>query len=365
MHRPSLVLVHGSYGTAAGWLPFQAAMQSRGYAVHAVDLPWEKSPRTGGLPDLQDYVDALVSFVRSKQLKSIALVGHSFGGVVVSLATEALQKETKVLVFLDGYILQDNENCLDFLPKPFVERLHAEAAETGGWCFSKSISVNDWAASFYNDAFFDTAKKAWDKCHGEPIRVWQDRVTLPASFTNTSRPSIYVRFLDDKCLPSEHWELMAQRLPKCTTCRIPGSHFAFATQPESVATALDAALQQTLALDPDGQCWNCEDASSMVEIGPCRAKDLNRYLAATNVDYELNPHPTASQFKLSTIDIPCEGLLPYSTPFTKIHNKVERASFRTESPVSTLTMPSFMQNLAPFVKPQTPRSTCDSGEELA
>ena len=88
MARPSLVLVHGNFGTAAGWSPFQAAMESRGYDVHAVDLPWERSPRTGGVPDLQDYVDALVDFIKSKQLKSVALVGHSFGGVPVSLATE-------------------------------------------------------------------------------------------------------------------------------------------------------------------------------------------------------------------------------------------------------------------------------------
>ena len=88
MSRPTLVLVHGNFGTAAGWSPFQAAMELKGYQVYAVDLPWEKSPRTGGVPDLQDYVDALVSFVRSKQLNNIALVGHSFGGVPVSLATE-------------------------------------------------------------------------------------------------------------------------------------------------------------------------------------------------------------------------------------------------------------------------------------
>ena len=86
--RPSLVLVHGSFGTAAGWSPLKTALEARGYEVHAVELPWNKSPRTGGVPSLQDYVDTLVNFVRSKELKSVALVGHSFGGVPISLATE-------------------------------------------------------------------------------------------------------------------------------------------------------------------------------------------------------------------------------------------------------------------------------------
>lgn len=102
MARPSLVLVHGSFGTAAGWAPFRAAMTSRGYEVYAIDLPWDKSPRTGGLPDLQDYVDTLVKFVTSKQLKNVALVGHSFGGVPISLALEG--ESLGIFIDLSGHI---------------------------------------------------------------------------------------------------------------------------------------------------------------------------------------------------------------------------------------------------------------------
>ena len=55
-----------------------------------------------------------------------------------------------MLAYLDAHVFQDNENFLDFLPELFVEGLHKEAAETGGWCFRKSIPVDYWAASFYN-----------------------------------------------------------------------------------------------------------------------------------------------------------------------------------------------------------------------
>lgn len=105
MPRPSLVLVHGSFGTAAGWAPLQAAMESLGCKVHAVDLPWDKSPRTGGVPNLQDFVDTLVNFVSSKQLTNVALVGHLFGGVPISLALEGNVSGMH-------FDLLDFENCL-------------------------------------------------------------------------------------------------------------------------------------------------------------------------------------------------------------------------------------------------------------
>ena len=54
------------------------------------------------------------------------------------------------------------------------------------------------------DVSYEEAKKAWDLSHPEPINVWLDRVTLPASFTNTSRPSIFVEFLNDKVSAGAH-----------------------------------------------------------------------------------------------------------------------------------------------------------------
>ena len=83
-------------------------MESRGYDVHAVDLPWRASPRTGGVPDLEDYTNALIEFVRDKQLKNVALVGHSFGGVPVSLATTGMSLDN---IILFEHPLQDN-HCL-------------------------------------------------------------------------------------------------------------------------------------------------------------------------------------------------------------------------------------------------------------
>lgn len=48
------------------------------------------------------------------------------------------------------------------------------------------------------DVPYDEARKAWEACHAESVQLWLDRVKLPASFTNSSRPSIFIEFLDDK-----------------------------------------------------------------------------------------------------------------------------------------------------------------------
>ena len=62
----------------------------------------------------------------------------------------ALQEETKVIVYLDAHLLQDNENFTAFIPESFMEGVRKEAAETGGWWFRKCIPVDKWAAGYYN-----------------------------------------------------------------------------------------------------------------------------------------------------------------------------------------------------------------------
>ena len=48
------------------------------------------------------------------------------------------------------------------------------------------------------DVPYEEAKKTWEASHDEPINVWLDNVTLPDSFSKTTRPSIFIEFLNDK-----------------------------------------------------------------------------------------------------------------------------------------------------------------------
>lgn len=79
-----------------------------------------------------------------------------------------------------------------------METASTENISKGRICFQ----INTLYA--VQDVSHEEAKKAWDLSHPEPINVWLDRVTLPASFKNTSRPSIFVEFLNDQVSSVAH-----------------------------------------------------------------------------------------------------------------------------------------------------------------
>ncbi|HEY2475296.1 MAG TPA: alpha/beta hydrolase [Candidatus Cybelea sp.] len=125
-NKPTVVLVHGAWADASSWNPVIARLQKAGFNVLAP--PNE-------LRGLASDAVAIANFVKSVPAPVI-LVGHSYGGSVVSVAS-ANQPNVKALVYVDGFVPDDGESCLSllaggppppedfFIPVPF-------ATATGG-----------------------------------------------------------------------------------------------------------------------------------------------------------------------------------------------------------------------------------------
>lgn len=65
--------------------------------------------------DLSLHAADVVSLIRWEELQDIVLVGHSYGGMVVSAAVEQVEDRVRSLVFLDAILPKDGENTLDQL----------------------------------------------------------------------------------------------------------------------------------------------------------------------------------------------------------------------------------------------------------
>lgn len=91
--RPSLVLVHGAWGGAWVWRRVLEPLRSAGYEVHAVTLTGDGERAHLRRPDisLQTHVDDVLALIEAEELDRVVLVGHSYGGMVITGAAVALR----------------------------------------------------------------------------------------------------------------------------------------------------------------------------------------------------------------------------------------------------------------------------------
>ena len=95
----TFVLLHGSWHGGWAWEPTAWCLRELGHTVYAPTYPghWPGVNRAGITHD--DYVRAVTDFIEQRDLRDVVLVGHSFGGSVVSRVSQEIPGRLKRLVF--------------------------------------------------------------------------------------------------------------------------------------------------------------------------------------------------------------------------------------------------------------------------
>jgi pimeloyl-ACP methyl ester carboxylesterase len=105
--KPTVVLVHGAWADSGSWDQVVARLQRQGYPVIAFPTPLRS------LPDDSAYLAAFLSSVPGP----IVLVGHSYGGAVITNAATGNEK-VKALVYVDGFLPDEGETLGELLGTP-------------------------------------------------------------------------------------------------------------------------------------------------------------------------------------------------------------------------------------------------------
>ncbi|MEJ6011670.1 alpha/beta fold hydrolase [Novosphingobium aquae] len=114
----TFVLVHG--GGHGGWCwDFVASnLRAQGHCVHAPTLTGLGESRHEARADisLDSHVEDLLTLLWDEHLEDVILVGHSYGGMVISGAADRAANRIRRLVFLDAAIPADGECLFDISP---------------------------------------------------------------------------------------------------------------------------------------------------------------------------------------------------------------------------------------------------------
>src|SRR5262245_41960445 len=144
----TFVLVHGAWHGGWAWRRVADRLQACGHIVFTPTLTGlgERAHLLNPRIDASLHVADVLNVIRYERLDDFVLVGHSYGGCVISGIAEAMPDAIRSIIFLDAFI-PDNGNATIDLVQPAVQEVMRAALASG----ERTVPVRDAAAVKVND----------------------------------------------------------------------------------------------------------------------------------------------------------------------------------------------------------------------
>jgi pimeloyl-ACP methyl ester carboxylesterase len=221
----SIVLVHGGFVDGSGWAGVYKALKKDGYNVAIV-----QNPTTSLADDV-----AATKLVISQLDGPVVLVGHSYGGVVIT--ESGSDPKVKALVYIAAFAPDKGESVQTLIANPAPGApVPPILPPQNGFLF---LDRAKFAAAFAADvapaeaAFMADSQVPWG------VNALNGAVTEPAW---RQKPSWYLVATDDHMIPPPAQRAMSKRAG-ATVTEVPGSHAIYVSNPEAVADVIRKAAK--------------------------------------------------------------------------------------------------------------------------
>jgi pimeloyl-ACP methyl ester carboxylesterase len=130
------VFVHGAWSGAHGWRWVRPLLRAAGHDVYTPSLTGlgERAHLADPATDLDTHIADVAAALRCEDLRDVVLVGHSYGGMVITGVADRCGDRLAQLVYLDADVPLDGESELDLVPDDERRGYEEAARERGnGW----------------------------------------------------------------------------------------------------------------------------------------------------------------------------------------------------------------------------------------
>ena len=239
--KPSVVLIHGAWADGSSWSRVVSLLQTEGYTVYVPPNPLR------GLTSDSAYIASFLQTISGP----IILVGHSYGGAVITNAATG-NPNVKALIYIDAFAPDQGESLasLSSVPPP--------AGQSPSCLSGDPTQIFNFVPLTGGDVDLYVKPSLFPSCFANDLPPNEGAVLAstqrPFALSSLSQPSgvpawktirsFYLVGTIDNVIPPFAQLFMAQRI-NATIVQVRGSHLVMISHPNAVVGLID---QATLSL---------------------------------------------------------------------------------------------------------------------
>lgn len=231
------VLVHGAWHTGKELESTAAPIRAAGHQVHTPTIAGNK-PGDKKTVGLADAIKSIADYLVENNLKDVVLVGHSYGGMVITGVADSVPDRIRRLVYWNAFVPNNGESLNDMVPPPYVALFDQIAAQRGDSTVVLPFPI--WREAFINDVDAETAQKVYDILNPHPVKTFSDKISLKTNPADMQIGKSYINCTEDTSLPHHYpWHpRLSQKLGLFRLVQVPGSHELCFSNPKRLAQAI-------------------------------------------------------------------------------------------------------------------------------
>ena len=227
----TFVLVHGGWRGGWCWRRVADLLEKKGHKVFAPTMTGlgERSHLLDAKINLATHVTDIVNVVKWEGLSDIVLVGHSYGGLIISGVAEQMREAIGSIVFLDAFVPESGDNVADKASQPVREAI------------ATLVQKGDSAMKPVPAAVFRVNEKdrAWvdGKCTPHPIATLTEKITVTGAHERVAMKA-YIRAKGYPSIPFDGTQAKVAANPAWRVYELPCGHDAMVDMPDRLTEIL-------------------------------------------------------------------------------------------------------------------------------
>ncbi|MDP9019692.1 MAG: alpha/beta fold hydrolase [Actinomycetota bacterium] len=231
----TFVIVHGAWSGGHAWRWVRPLLRQAGHEVFTPALTGlgERAHLAGPEVDLDTHIRDVVGVLEYEDLREVVLVGHSYGGGVITGAAEHLAPRLAQLVYLDAEVPEDGQSEYDLVPPDERATYEGLAAAKG-----ESWRIPPPVPETLPDDLDPDVRWVLSRMVPQPQRTFTQAVRLPNAAA-ASLPRTYIFCTEGKSgEPPPAYVQRARSAPGWRYRELAAGHAAHVTAPRELADLL-------------------------------------------------------------------------------------------------------------------------------
>jgi pimeloyl-ACP methyl ester carboxylesterase len=229
----TFLICHGAWSAAWAWKKVRPLLRAAGHEVFTPTYTGlgERAHLVSRSITLETHVADVLGVIDCEDLNDIVLVGHSYGGMVVTGVADRVGDRIAKLVYIDAFVPSHGQSLFDMLPPAEgARRLQDAGAHGAGWLLPPNPTPPDTSPE---DVAWVTARRRW-----QPVACFTQPLLLKNPASSPPRSYIYCTRLG----PADSFSQFARRFrsdPAWRFFELDASHSPNVTAPEALVRLLD------------------------------------------------------------------------------------------------------------------------------